>query len=270
LLIIVFRAETTALIPLYAIGVFLSFTLSQIGMAVRWFRCGRLEPGEESRRMGSTLQYNPRWKTKLIINSFGAFSTFIVMIVFAVTKFVHGAWIVIFLIPILVYIFSRIHNHYKELEAALSLETFRMPPYIKRHRVIVPISSVHKGTMKALHYARTLSNDITAVHVLIDPAETGRIKATWDYWGDGVRLELIESPYRLLLEPLLDYIKRIASQRQPNEVITIVVPEFVPVKKWHSLLHMQTAFFLQIGLLGLRDIIITEVPYHVNKEVARG
>ncbi|HBI25123.1 MAG TPA: hypothetical protein DDX84_13220 [Nitrospiraceae bacterium] len=270
LLIIVFRANTNALIPLYAIGVFLSFTISQIGMAVRWFRCGKLEPGEESRRMGSTLQYNPKWKIKLIINSFGAFSTFIVMIVFAVTKFVHGAWIVIFLIPILVYIFSRIHHHYKELEAALSLKTFRMPPYIKRHRVIVPISSVHKGTMKALHYARTLSNDITAVHVLIDPDGAGRIKATWDYWGDGVRLEVIESPYRLLLEPLLDYIKRIAGQRQPNEVITIVVPEFVPVKRWHSLLHMQTAFFLQIGLLGLRDIIITEVPYHVSKEAAGG
>ena len=124
--------------------------------------------------------------------------------------------------------------------------------------------------MKALHYARTLSNDITAVHVLIDPDGAGRIKATWDYWGDGVRLEVIESPYRLLLEPLLDYIKRIAGQRQPNEVITIVVPEFVPVKRWHSLLHMQTAFFLQIGLLGLRDIIITEVPYHVRKEAAGG
>mgnify|MGYP001594027260 CR=1 FL=1 len=270
LLIIVFRANTNALIPLYAIGVFLSFTISQIGMAVRWFRCGRLEPGEELRQMSSTLQYNPKWKTKLIINSLGAFSTFIVMIVFAVTKFVHGAWIVIFLIPLLVYIFSRIHNHYKELEAALSLKAFKMPPYVKRHRVIVPISSVHKGTMKALHYARTLSNDITAVHVLIDPDGAGRIKATWDYWGDGVRLEVIESPYRLLLEPLIDYIKRIASQRQPNEVITIVVPEFVPVKRWHSLLHMQTAFFLQIGLLGLRDIVITEVPYHVNKVVAGG
>lgn len=270
LLIVVFHAETNALIPLYAIGVFLSFTISQTGMAVRWFRCGRLAPGEESRQMGSILQYNPRWKTKLIINSFGAFSTFIVMIVFMVTKFMNGAWIVIFLIPILVYIFSRIHNHYKELAAALSLETFRKPPHVRRHRVIVPISSVHKGTMKALHYARTLSNDITAVHVLIDPDGADRMRATWDYWGDGVRLEVIESPYRLLLEPLIDYIKRIAGQRQPNEVITIVVPEFVPVKRWHSLLHMQTAFFLQIGLLGLRDIIITEVPYHISKEAGRG
>lgn len=268
LLIIVFRAETNALIPLYAIGVFLSFTLSQLGMAIRWLRCGRLEPGKVSERMGSSLQYNPKWKTKLIINSFGAFCTFIVMIVFVVTKFVQGAWIVVLLIPALVYLFSRIHHHYKELEAALSLESFTMPSYIRRHRVIVLISGVHKGTIKALHYARTLSNDVTAVHVLTDPSEAGKLRAIWDYWGDGVRLELIESPYRLLLDPLLDYIKRIASQRQPKEVITIVVPEFVPVKKWHNMLHMQTAFFLQLGLLGLRDIVITEVPYHVSKEAA--
>jgi hypothetical protein len=267
LLIIVFRAETNALIPLYAIGVFLSFTISQIGMAIRWLRCSRLKPGEVSQQMGSTLQYNPKWKTKLIINSFGAFCTFIVMIIFVVTKFMQGAWIVVLLIPTLVYIFFRIHHHYKELEAALSLESFTMPSYVKRHRVIVLISGVHKGTVRALHYARTLSNDVTAVHVLTDPAEAGKIRAIWDYWGDGVRLELIESPYRLLLDPLLDYIKRIAGQRQPKEVITIVVPEFVPVKKWHNLLHMQTAFFLQLGLLGLRDIIITEVPYHLSKEV---
>lgn len=268
LLIIVFRAETNALIPLYAIGVFLSFTLSQVGMAIRWWRCSRLEPGEVSQQMGSTLQYNPKWKTKLIINSFGAVCTFIVMIIFVVTKFMQGAWIVVLLIPTLVYIFFRIHHHYKELEAALSLESFTMPSYVKRHRVIVLISGVHKGTIRALHYARTLSNDVTAVHVLTDPAEAGKLRDIWDYWGDGVRLELIESPYRLLLDPLLDYIKRIASQRQPKEVITIVVPEFVPVKKWHNLLHMQTAFFLQLGLLGLRDIIITEVPYHLSKEGA--
>ena len=269
LLIIVFHAEINALIPLYAIGVFLSFTISQIGMAIRWLKCGRLEQGEASQRMGSILQYDPKWKTKLIINSLGAFCTFIVMIIFVVTKFSQGAWIVVFLIPVLVFIFSRIHHHYKDLETALSLESFSMLPYVNRHRVIVPISSVHKGTIRALHYARTLSNDVTAVHVLIDPAETGRIKSNWDYWGDGVRLELIESPYRLLLEPLLDYIKRIAGQRQPDEIITIVLPEFVPVKKWHNLLHMQTAFVLQIGLLGLRDIIITEVPYHLHKEAVK-
>jgi amino acid transporter len=264
LLIVAFGAQTTALIPLYAVGVFMSFTLSQTGMAVRWWKSGRLKPGQELHETGSTVRYDPRWKLKLVINGFGAIFTCVVMFVFAITKFASGAWIVVLLIPALVFVFFRIHHHYKDLAAHLSLDAYGAPPRIQRHRVIVPVSGVHRGTLRALHYARSVSYDVTAVHIAIDPDEEQKIRAKWDRWGDGVRLQIIQSPYRLLLEPLLDYIRCIATERQPNEILTVVVPEFVPARQWHNLLHMQTAFLLRMGLLGLRNIVIIEAPYHVG------
>jgi len=266
LLIIIFGAQTSALIPLYAIGVFLSFTLSQTGMAVRWWKSGKLKPGEEQKQVASVIHHDPKWQIKLLINGFGAVCTFVVMIVFAVTKFASGAWVVIILIPTLVVIFLRIHHHYKDLAAKLSLDRFGAPPRVRRHRVIVPIGGVHSGTLQALRYARCVSDDVTVVYVAIDPAEERSVREKWGKWGDGVRLHVITSEYRLLLEPLLDYIQQIASQRQPSEVITVVVPQFVPAKSWHNLLHMQTAIFLQFGLLGLKNIVITEVPYHTDQE----
>ncbi len=266
LLIVVFQAETTALIPLYAIGVFLSFTLSQAGMAVRWRKSSQLKPGEEIKQAGSALHFDSKWKIKLAINGFGAIFTCVIMFVFAITKFTSGAWIVVFLIPTLVFIFFRIHHHYKDLAADLSLDAYGAPPRISRHRVIVPVSGVHRGTLQALHYARSLSQDVTAVHIAADPADEQQIRDKWNKWGDGVRLHIIQSPYRLLIEPLLQYIHDIAAQRQANEVITVVVPEFVPAQRWHNLLHMQTALLLRFGLLGLRNIIITEAPYHVGED----
>jgi len=266
LLVVIFDARTNSLIPLYAVGVFLSFTLSQAGMAVRWWRSGCLEPGKEMQYPNSVLRHDPRWWIKMVVNGFGALCTFIVMIIFAVTKFVTGAWVVVLLIPTLVFIFTQIHKHYMKLAAELSLESFGAPPRIKRHRVIVPIGGVHSGTLRAILYARTISNDVTAVHVAIDPEEAAKIREKWEKWGDGIRLVVIESPYRLLFEPVLDYIQDIANQRQPNEILTVVVPEFIPHKLWHNALHMQTAFSLQLGLLELRDIVITEVPYHVRGE----
>ncbi|HKZ69344.1 MAG TPA: APC family permease [Anaerolineales bacterium] len=266
LLIVVFRAETTALIPLYAIGVFMSFTLSQVGMAVRWWKSSKLKPGEEIVQQGGVVHYDPKWRLKLIINGFGAICTFIITIVFAVTKFASGAWTVVVLIPTLVFIFFGIHHHYKDLAADLSLDSYGAPPRVRRHRVIVPVSGVHRGTLEALNYARSLSPDVTAVHIAIDPAEADKIRAKWDRWGDGMRLHIIQSPYRLLVEPLLDYIRVVAALRLRSEVLTIVVPEFVPSHSWHNFLHMQTAFLLRLGLLGLRKIVITEVPYHIGKE----
>jgi amino acid transporter len=264
LLIALFRATTTALIPLYAIGVFLSFTLSQTGMAVRWWRCGHLRPGETLTQIGSTLHYEPAWRLKLAINGFGAVASFVVMVVFAVTKFTSGAWVVVVLIPTLVFVFFRIHHHYKGLARRLSLESYGPPLRVRRHRVIVPLGGVHRGSLRALNYARALSPDVTAVHVSLDPAEEQKIREKWERWGDGARLVLITSPYRTLLEPLLTYLRAVAAERQVGEVLTVVVPEFLPERPWHNLLHMQTAFFLRLGLLGVPDIVITEVPYHVE------
>jgi amino acid transporter len=258
-LIIVFQASVTRLIPLYAIGVFLSFTLAQAGMARRWRRVGQLKnaPSPE-------LKYDQRWSLKMVSNGFGAICTGIVMCVFAVTKFRDGAWVVLILTPLLIGIFLWVKNHYTTLASRLSLENYgEPPPYNVRHRVIVPISNVHQGTLAALRYARMLSDDVTAVHVSMDPEDTEKVRKKWETWGRGTRLVIVDSPYRLFLEPLLDYIKEILSARQPNETITIIVPHFVPEHKIHNALHMQTAEMLRRELLSTPGVVITEVPYQV-------
>jgi hypothetical protein len=263
LLIVIFQASVTALIPLYAIGVFLSFTLSQAGMAHRWWKVGHLSPGQEVKEGGSTLCYQPGWRQKMIINGCGSFCTAVVVLVFVLTKFTEGAWIVLLLMPALVAVFSFIHHHYLDLASHLSLEHYGEPPHIARHRVILPISGVHRGTLAALHYARSLSHDVTAVHVSIDAAETEKVRQKWEMWGDGVRLVILDSPYRLLLEPLLAYIEEISSRRQPHEIITIMVPQFVPRRWWNNLLHTHAATLLRLALLFRPGIVITNVTYQV-------
>jgi amino acid transporter len=264
LLIVIFQASVTNLIPLYAIGVFLSFTLSQSGMAHRWWKSGKLGPDEEKVERGSVLKYDPKWRTKMAINGFGALTTFVVMWVFAITKFADGAWIVIVLTPILVLLFLSIHRHYREVAKDLSLERFGEPPPIKRNRVLLPIGGVHRGTLAALRYARMLSDDVTAIHISIDPDEAERVRKKWESWGDGVRLVILDSPYRLFLEPLLKYIDEVSDQRQPNEIITIIVPEFLNPHLATAVLHARTADTLRRVLLNRPDIVITEVPYQTG------
>jgi hypothetical protein len=250
------------LIPLYAIGVFLSFTLSQAGMARRWWKSGKLQIGEKVVEPGSILTFDHRWKFKMIVNGFGAVCTFIVMLVFAITKFKDGAWIIIILVPIMVTIFFSIHHHYKRLAKRLSLEEFRSSN-IKRHRVIVLIAGVHRGSLAALAYARTLSQDVTSLHVSTDPIESKKVKEKWEYYGEGTRLVVLDSPYRLLLEPVMEYIEKMLSIRQPDEIVTVVVPQFVPAHWWENFLHNQTALMLRFGFLFKPGLVIIEVPYQV-------
>lgn len=267
LLIVIFQASVTRLIPLYAIGVFLSFTFSQFGMALRWWKCGQLKAGEETLERGSTLRFDPLWKLKMVTNGFGALCTAIVMLVFAVTKFHDGAYVVLILIPLLVGILWMIHRHYNNLAKKLSLDNFGIiPPHTIRHRVIMPVSGVHQGTLSALRYARMLSDDVTAVHVVIEPADAEKVRGKWETWGGGVRMVMLDSPYRLFVEPILGYISTIAGQRQPGETITIVVPEFVSDNRMTSALHTNTAEILRSQLKHLHDIVITNVPYHVHED----
>lgn len=266
LLIIIFQASVTRLIPLYAIGVFLSFTLSQTGMARRWWKIGHLKEGEEVVEPGSTLKFEKGWQYRMVINGFGAICTAIVMVVFAVTKFREGAWVVLILTPALVAIFFSIHHHYKRVAKNLSLDNFgAVPPQTTRHRVIMPVSGVHQGTLAALRYARMLSDDVTAVYVLIEPAEAEKVRKKWENWGAGVRLVMLNSPYRLFLEPLLKYIADIERKRQPGETLTIVVPEFVSDNRMAGALHMNTAELLKSQLKRQENIVITSVPYHVKE-----
>jgi hypothetical protein len=268
ILIIVFQASVTRLIPLYAIGVFLSFTLAQAGMARRWWRAGKLNPQESvtanKEQARTELRYDKQWFIKMFSNGFGALCTAIVLLVFAVTKFRDGAWVVLILTPILISIFLWIHRHYANVATNLSLEKYgEPPPYNVRHRVLVPISNVHQGTLAALRYARMLSEDITAVHISMEPADTEHVRKTWETWGRGTRLVIVDSPYRQFLEPLLDYINEILSSRQANETITIVVPHTVTDQRMTKALHMQTAEMLRRELLSTPGVVITEVPYQI-------
>lgn len=263
ILIIVFQASVTRMIPLYAIGVFLSFTLSQLGMAKRWWKSGHLKPGEEIVEPGSTITHDKNWAIKLIINGFGSLCTAVVMIVFAVTKFKDGAWIIIFLIPTLVTIFFSIHHHYKSLAKKLSLENYQPHTRISRHRIILLLAGVHRGSLEALTYARSLGPDVTAVHVSVDEKDTKKVREKWDMFGEGTRLVILESPYRMLLEPILDYINRLLAVRDQNELLTIVVPQFIPAHWWENLLHNQTALLLRAALVFKRGLVIVEVPYQV-------
>lgn len=263
-LIVLFQASVTRLIPLYAIGVFLCFTLAQIGMARRWKRSGQVNA--ESTQVGApgSLPYDERWALKMVANGFGAVCTAVVMVVFVVTKFVDGAWVILVLAPLFISVLLWINRHYSNVSRTLSLEKYgEPPPYSMRHRVIIPISNVNQGTLAALRYARMLSDDITAIHISLDPDDTLKVHKKWERWGRGNRLVIVDSPYRLFLEPLLDYIAEILASRQANETITIVVPHFVPEKRLHNILHMQTAEMLRRELLSTPGVVITEVPYQI-------
>jgi hypothetical protein len=245
-LLVAFGGDTHALLPLYAIGVFLSFTLSQSGMVVHWFRLK-----------------TPNWQREAVINGIGATATLVVLIVIVMTRFTHGGWIVVVLIPIIVALFLMIHRHYREAAAQLSLEDYGAPQRIRRHRVIVPIAAVHRGVLEALHYARALSDDVTAVYVETDPEETAKVREKWNRWGDGVRLEVLKSDYRSIIEPLITYLDKVDAC-QVDDIITVVMPQFLPSRWWHNLLHNQTAFLIRLSLLFRRGMVVTDVPYRLK------
>jgi hypothetical protein len=263
-LIIIFDASVTAMIPLYAIGVFLSFTLSQLGMARRWWKSGKLRGVSEPPKTANSLRYDSNWIVKMLSNGFGALCTAVVTLVFVATKFREGAWIVIVTIPILVVNFTIIHRHYISLARHLSLEKYHSRPMVNHQRVIIPISGVHQGTMAALTYARALSEDITAIYISLDADDARKVQAKWDVYGEGVRLVVLESPYRLLIEPIMEYIEALVRLRRPNEMITVVVPQFISRSIWTNFLHSQTAFILRMGLLLRPGVVIIEVPYQVD------
>lgn len=245
ILLVVFRGDTHALLPLYAVGVFLSFTLSQFGMVIRWFRLKTLN-----------------WQREALINGLGGVATLIVLGVIIVTRFTHGAYIVIILVPIIVVVFLGIHSHYKQAAAQLSLDAYGAPPRIRRHRVIVPIAGVHRGVLQALNYARVLSDDVTAIYVETNADETAKLRAKWDKWGDGVRLQILPSEYRSIIEPIIIYLDKV-DDAQSGDIITVVMPQFLPSQWWHNILHNQTALLLRLALLFRRGMVVTDVPYRL-------
>jgi len=248
LLIVVFQGDTHALLPLYAIGVFISFTLSQGGMVRRWVRL---------REKG--------WRWRVWINGVGALVTGVVLLTLTVTKFVEGAWIVVVVIPILVATFVIMHRHYEEVAQELSLEAYDGPPRFQ-HTVLVLIGDVHRGVVRAVQYARTLAPTavVRAVYVETDPARTSRLEERWGKWGLGVPLIVLTSPYRSLLRPLLDYLDQIQS-RGDDQMVTIVLPEFLPRHWWQHVLHNQTALLVKGALLFRKNTVVADVPYLLKR-----
>jgi amino acid transporter len=246
ILIAVFQGDTHALIPLYMIGVFVSFSLSQGGMFLKWRR-----------------EAAPGWQRHALLNGIGAILTTVVLVIVAVTKFAEGAWVIVTLIPLLVLHFRSIRSHYEAVATQLTLRDYR--PHAETHNtVILPISGVHKAVIKALAYAKAMSHDVRAVYVETDPRGTEIIRQQWETWGEGVPLVVLRSPYRSLLRPLLDHIDEVDAAR-PDNFVTVVLPEFVPRRWWHHLLHNQRALLLKGALLFKPNTIVTSVPFHLEK-----
>jgi amino acid transporter len=245
LLIVLFQGQTHALIPLYAVGVFISFTLSQTGMVRHWLTGG-----------------GAGWRWRLGINGCGAVVTGAVTVVIAATKFTHGAWIVVLLVPLLVLMFRAVHRHYEAVAEELSLVHLADEPP-PANTVLVLVGDLHMGVVKALRYAQSLSPSPKAVFVEVDPAVTARLEERWSKGGCGVPLVVLASPYRSVLRPLIDYITRIG-EHDPHSMVTIVIPEFVPRRWWQHLLHNQTALLVKGALLFRRGVVVVDVPFHLR------
>jgi amino acid transporter len=246
LTIVLFRGDTHAIIPLYAVGVFLSFTLSQAGMVKRW-----------------VTGKSKGWRKGMVINGIGALTTAVVLAIIATTKFIHGAWVVLMLLPALVFVFGRIHHHYQLVAAQISLKRLRPRYALREHTVLLPISGLYHQVIPALQYARLLSEDVRAVYVDLDPEATANLRSGWAWWGYGIPLVLLDSPYRSLVHPLLQYIEQV-QEEHPHKIVTVILPEFVPAKWWQHFLHNQTALQIKGALLFKEGVVVTSVPYYLK------
>ena len=266
-LVTAFGGDTSRLIPLYAVGVFLSFTLSQSGMVRHWLKVGRAaktQDSKDSEEPASAIKKEAaHWRKSMVVNGLGAIATLIVLIVLVITKFRHGAWIVVVLIPLLVALFRAIQRHYLDVATQLTTEGLaKLRPI--RHEVIVPVSGIHRGVLRALEYAKTIAPEhVTAVYINLDQEATQKLRAKWSDWVQGVELVVIASPYRSLIGPLIRYVDRRIKQHQ-DQMVTVVLPEFVPAKWWHHLLHNQSSLMLKGAMLFKPNVVVTSVPYHLK------
>ena len=264
-LVIVMGASTTALIPLYAIGVFLSFTISQTGMVVRLRKIGKLQPGEEVQGLETMMKYDPHWRIHMVISGFGAVCTFVVMMIFAVTKFSHGAWFILLLVPALVVVFFRIHHHYKDVAHALSLEGTRVKA-IETNRVITVllVDNVHMGTRQMVRFAKSMGNPWRAVHIGMNNEKTRATQARWDeYIGEG-ELVIIDSPYRHLVAPIRGYVIELLKDN-PDAIVHIVMGHLAMDSLLTQALHQNSSLILDMGLTGLERVVVTIVPLQVRQ-----
>jgi len=242
LLVWMFTGDTSALIPLYAIGVFVCFTLSQAGMVVHWFKTK-----------------DPGWRWRAWLNGIGAVATAVVSIIQVVTKFTAGAWIVVIIIPTIILVLRKIHGHYEQFRADVAYEG-QAPLMFLHHTVIVPVNGITKPTAGALVYATTISEDVRALYIDVDATSTKQLQDDWEAWDIGVPLVVIPSPYRSILRPLVEYVSGL-SERGETDLVTVVVPEIVPHHWYEHLLHNKTALFIRTAFLFRPNVVVTSVPY---------
>lgn len=247
-LIALYRGDTTSLIPLYSVGVFISFSLSQFGMVKHHLR--DREPG---------------WQSGMVINAIGALVTAVVTVLLAVEKFTEGAWIVIVAMPIIIYFFRSVKRHYLSVGKQLALDADFHFPVPQNHKVLVLVSALGRGTVPALEYARAMSREAEAIHVELNPEAADRLRRNWDKWGAGIPLVILPSPYRSITEPLLEYLDKFDREHGADAWVTIVIPEFVTKKFWHNFLHNQSALLLSTLLRFRRGKIVTTVRFYLDE-----
>jgi amino acid transporter len=247
LLLVLFQGDTHALIPLYAIGVFVSFTISQSGMVRSWLK-----------RKGA------HWRKKLVVNGVGAFTTGIATVIIATTKFRDGSWIVLLLVALLILMFRGIRSHYKAVKEQISLSRDSRPPRPRRNLILIPISGVNRSVVRAVDYARSRGGDIKALLVDVNKEETALSEIQWAQWGCGVPLIVLPSPYRSILGSIIDFVEE-QRQKDPDCWITVVLPEILPARWWQNILHNQRALMLKAALLFKDRVILIDVPYHLTR-----
>jgi amino acid transporter len=253
-LIVLFNGDTHALIPLFAVGVFLAFTLSQTGMVVHWYKF---------REQG--------WTLKMSLNAIGALTTAITLVIVLYSKFLEGAWMTVLLIPLLVIGFSQISRHYQQVRKQLSLKG--LPPSLKPFpppRVVIPISGVHRGIVDAVDFAQAISKNVTVVYIELEPGSGEKVREQWDRWWPDIPLVVIASPYRSIVGPLLDFLDETDHENNDGQLATVILPEFVPARWWQALLHNQTTWLIKTALLYRRRTlgyqrVIIDIPYHLRK-----
>lgn len=254
LLIVLFDGDSHSLVPLFAVGVFLAFTLSQAGMIFHWFK-----------------QRGGGWYFKAALNGLGALATGATVFIIGISKFLEGAWITVFLIPMLVILFLKIRTHYREVGRELALHG--LPPSLRpapTPRVVIPISGVHRGVVDAVDFALAITRNITAVYVELEPGEAEAVQKKWQLWWPDIPLVVVPSPYRSIIQPLINFLDQTDREHNDGQLATVILPEFVPAKWWHSILHNQTAWLLKAAMLyrrrqrGFQRVII-DIPYHLQK-----
>ena len=250
-LVVAFRAETHLLIPLYSVGVFISFTLSQTGMFRRWKTHGE-----------------GNWRHKALVNGFGAFVTAVTGIVIAVSKFASGAWIVLICVPVLVVLMMFTKKHYSRIRNDLTVEKSGRDLIVRNmpeNHIILPVQSVNKSFIKALNYAMTLHGIIEVYHVSTDGAATDRLKKQYGKLGVDFPFVVEKAPYRNVNEMLLAYVDRRQAELHEHQMLTVVLPQFVIQTWWHNLLHNQTSLRLKASLLKKRNVAVVTIPYIIKE-----